>query len=170
MEKFISTQKFILTSPRKIRPVAKSALKLRPDDAVVRLNHSPNKSAVILAKVIKTAIAQAQQNGVSSERLVFSEIQIGEGPILKRGIAVSRGQWHPIKRRMSHIRVVLASKDKNNSEAGKKVVGKKNETVKSQEKDAAKKVVSSRSQSNQKSGLRSLVKTSKTKKETKSKK
>ena len=49
----------------------------------------------------------AKNQGVSETDLVFKEIQIGEGPRLKRGKAASRGSWHPFKKRMSHIRVVL---------------------------------------------------------------
>ena len=63
--------------------------------------------------------------------LVFKEIQIGEGPRLKRGRAASRGMWHPFKRRMSHIRVILQStkaqvekKEKKPAEAKMKEVKK----------------------------------------------
>jgi len=43
--------------------------------------------------------------------LIFKEIQIGEGPRLKRGQAASRGRWHAFKHRMAHIRVVLTTKE-----------------------------------------------------------
>lgn len=103
----IASQKFLLLSPRKIRPVVLLIKKMRPVEAVNKLPFVGKKAAEPLAKVIKQALANAKVKGLSEDDLYFKEIQIGEGPRLKRGRAVSRGQWHPIKKRMSHIRVVL---------------------------------------------------------------
>lgn len=106
----ISTQKYIVTSPRKLRLVAGMIKKLSPIDAIARLPFSQKRAAMPLSKVIKSAVANARQAGLADTDLIFKEIQIGEGPRLKRGRPVSRGQWHPVKRRMSHIRVVLTTK------------------------------------------------------------
>ena len=107
----ISTQKFIRMSPRKLRLVADMVRELEPNRAVDTLPHVGKRAAEPLAKVIKTAIANAKQKGFSESDLTFKEIQINEGPTLKRGRAVSRGRWHPIMKRMSHIRVVLKTKE-----------------------------------------------------------
>ncbi len=110
MEKtFRATQKFLLMSPRKLRLVVGLIKKMKPVEAVEKLPFVQKRAASEIAKVIKAAMASAKAQGVSDTDLVFKEIQIGEGPRLKRGIAVSRGQWHPIKKKMAHIRVVLAS-------------------------------------------------------------
>lgn len=103
----IATQKYLLLSPKKIRPVANLAKKMKPMDAINRLPFVGKKAGEPLIKVIKSALASARSKGLNETDLVFKEIQIGEGPRLKRGRPVSRGQWHPIKKRMSHIRVVL---------------------------------------------------------------
>ncbi len=103
----IATQKYILTSPKKLRPIADMAKKLKPAEAIARLPFVGKMAAADLIKVIKTAIANAVNRGISADTLVFKEIQIGEGPRLKRGQPVSRGQWHAIKKRMAHIRVIL---------------------------------------------------------------
>jgi large subunit ribosomal protein L22 len=126
----IAEQKFLLMSPRKIRPVAKTIKRLSPARAVLTLPFMGNKAALVLSKVIKSAIAQAKERGTSESDLVFKEIQIGEGPRLKRGQPVSRGQWHPIKKRMSHIRVILATveKPKNSTPEEVKKGEKKNGT------------------------------------------
>lgn len=108
----IATQKFLLMSPKKIRPVADIVKKLSPIKAIEVLPFIGKKAAEPLAKVIKTAIGNAVQKGYSADDLKFKEIQIGEGPRLKRGRPVSRGRWHPYKRRMSHIRVVLETTNK----------------------------------------------------------
>lgn len=127
----IATQKFLLMSPRKLRVVADLVKKMKPADAVERLPFIHKRAQEPLVKVIKSAIANAKQKGVTEADLIFKEIQIGEGPRLKRGRPISRGQWHPIKRRMSHIRVVLTTINKqlptgNKSEKGKAEHGTKN--------------------------------------------
>ncbi len=123
-------QKFLLMSPRKIRPVADMVRKLTPEKSVEVLPFVGKRAAEPLLKVIKSALAIAKERGIT-DGLVFKEIQIGEGPRLKRGQPVSRGQWHPIKKRMSHIRVVLTTINKQQptekkAEKGKKKNGTKN--------------------------------------------
>lgn len=122
----ITEQKYLLMSPRKIRPVAAVVKKLTPSRALEVLPFMGNKAAQVLSKVIKSGVAQAKERGTSEGDLLFKEIQIGEGPRLKRGQPVSRGQWHPIKKRMSHIRVVLTTKEVLKTEKGEKKSGTKN--------------------------------------------
>lgn len=107
---FKSEQKFLLLSPRKIRPVVEVIKKMSPNKALDSLPFIKKRASEFLFKVIKSAVANASQRGVESTELVFKEIQIGEGPRLKRGQPVSRGRWHPIKKRMSHIKVILQTK------------------------------------------------------------
>jgi len=104
-------QKYLLISPKKVRVVVEMIKKLRPTPAVESLSLVGKSAAEPLRKVILSAIANAKVKGISEDALYFKEIQIGEGPRLKRGIAVSRGQWHPIKKRMSHIKVILETKE-----------------------------------------------------------
>lgn len=110
-------QKYLLLSPKKIRPVVAAIKALSPTQALERLPFINKKATKFLIKVIKSALANAKQKGLSESDLVFKEIQIGEGPRLKRGRPVSRGQWHPIKKRMSHIKVVLITKEKNGTKS-----------------------------------------------------
>lgn len=99
-------------SPRKIRLVTDLIKKLKPVDAVARLPFVQKRAGEVVAKVIKSAIADAKNQGASDTDLIFKEIQVGEGPRLKRGRAASRGRWHPVKKRMAHIRVVLTTRAK----------------------------------------------------------
>ena len=104
-------QKFILMSPRKLREIVPLVRNLSPKDAVERLPFADKRTAQPLRKVIETAIANARQKGLDEGNLVFKEIQIGEGPRLKRFRAGARGRAKPYKRRMSHIRVVLTTRN-----------------------------------------------------------
>lgn len=118
---FIATQKYLLLSPKKIRPIVDVAKNLAPLRAIEVLPFTGKRAAEPIVKVIKTAIANAKQKGISADDLKFKEIRVSEGPRLKRGRPVSRGRWHPFKRRMSHIRVVLET-------VSKAPVAKKEET------------------------------------------
>lgn len=129
----ITTQRYIRMSPKKIRPVARVAAGMTPEKAIEILPYMHKRSAEPLVKAIKTALANAKDQGVQGD-LVFKEIQIGEGPMLKRGRAASKGRWHQYKRRMSHIRVVLKEvpvEKKTKKETSAKVVDEKDMKPKS---------------------------------------
>ena len=108
---YISEQKFLIMSPKKIRPLASLAKKLSPLRAIDVLPFSGKKASEPLVKVIRSAVANARARGASEEALTFKEIRISEGPKLNRGRPVSRGRWHPFAKRMSHIRVILETKE-----------------------------------------------------------
>jgi large subunit ribosomal protein L22 len=112
----ISTQKYIRMSPRKLRLVADLARPLTPEKALEVLPYLGKRAADPIYKVIKSAVANAEQKGANLNQLIFSEIQINEGPRLKRAIAVSRGMSHPITKPMSHIRVVVKTQEVAESE------------------------------------------------------
>lgn len=102
---FITIQKNISSSPRKLRLVADMVRKMDPYAALDVLQFTTNGAARPLAKAIKTVIA----NGGSKEGLSFKSIEINEGLKAKRyrvGTA-GRGRGRPYKKRMSHIKIVL---------------------------------------------------------------
>ncbi|MFC1649689.1 50S ribosomal protein L22 [Patescibacteria group bacterium] len=129
-----SVQKFVRTSPRKLRLVADIARQLDPVEAIEALPHTQKRAVGPLIKVIKSAMANAKILGISEDRLFFEELQINEGPRLKRGRAASRGRWHPYKRRMSHIRVILGVKEeaKKPKSSPKKTTKSKSDSAKKQ--------------------------------------
>lgn len=138
---FKSEQKHILISPRKLRPIADIVKKLTPVKAVEVLPFIKKRGSEYLYKVVKSALANASQKLVDVNTLVFKEIQIGEGPRLRRGQPVSRGRWHPIKKRMSHVKVILATfkKEEPKLKAVKETTKVKKE-VKVEKKVSTKKV------------------------------
>lgn len=119
-----STQKYFLASPKKLREVSVMIKKLSPTKALEVLPFIQKRAAVVIAKVIKTAIANAKQKNISPDNLMIKEVQINEGPRLKRWRAGARGRAKPYQRKMSHIRVVLAVIDEK-SKKEKKVSDKK---------------------------------------------
>lgn len=113
---FISEQKYIRISPKKIRPILREIKNLSVKDTLSLLPFVTKRGALWVEKVIKSAVANARQKGIEVEDLKIKEIVANGGPVLKRGNPVSRGQWHPIKKRMTHLRVILVSQDSKASQ------------------------------------------------------
>lgn len=109
----IAYQKFIRTSPRKLRLVADSVRKMHPTKALVELEFMPKRAALTLRKVMRQAIANAVNNNKLEEKaLKIKHILIEEGPRFKRFRAAARGRARMILKRSSHIKIVLEDKQK----------------------------------------------------------
>jgi len=95
-------------SARKIRPFA-ALIRNRPvDEALELLQFLPNKSARLLEAVLKSAVGNAEDKGARNvEDLVVLESRVDDGPFMKRIQPRARGTAYQIKRRYSHIHVVL---------------------------------------------------------------
>ncbi len=103
-----ATQKYIRTSPRKLRLVADSIRKLSPEKALLYLKFTGKAAASPLYKAIKQAVASAKdQKGLDVGKLSFKTLDVMEGPTYKRFQPVSRGMAHSILKRTSHIHVEL---------------------------------------------------------------
>ena len=103
--------KYLRISPRKVALVAQSIRGLSPQEALDKLQFITKSAAWPLMKVIKSAIANAQNNAklqVADLRIKSLEVLIGQS--FKRWRPVSRGRAHPYKRRTSHVRVILEGK------------------------------------------------------------
>lgn len=107
--KLSSTQ----TSAKKIRIVMEL---IRNKDAVLAeriLAFHPSKGARILAKALKSAISNAENNlKISKESLIVSEVFANEAPTLKRGRPASRGKFSPRLKRRSHVVIGVTERNK----------------------------------------------------------
>ena len=104
----MTIQKFIHTSPRKLRLVADMIRKMEPDKAVAVLGVTPKAAAQDLEKAVKTVLANAKHQGVDINKLAFKKIEINESMKMRRFRAGTRGRVKPYKKRMSHIKIVLS--------------------------------------------------------------
>lgn len=101
-------QRYIRTSPRKLRLIADAVRALSPAQALLHLKFIDKAAALPLYKAIKQAVSNAKdQTGIAVEKLAFKTIDIMAGPTYKRFQPVSRGMAHSIMKRTSHIRVEL---------------------------------------------------------------
>lgn len=104
----LSTTKYAHISAFKAREVAREIQGLPVAAALDLVAFSPKKAAALIAKTLKSAIANAENNNnLRAESLVVKEARIGEGPTAKRFQPKARGSAGPILKRSSHIRIVL---------------------------------------------------------------
>jgi large subunit ribosomal protein L22 len=103
-----SIYKYARISPFKAREVAREIQGLPVAAALDVVAFSAKKAAALIAKTLKSAIANAENNANSKvDTLVVKEAVIGEGPTFKRFQPKARGSAGPIRKRTSHIRIVL---------------------------------------------------------------
>ena len=98
-------------APRKARLIADLIRGMRVDDAMTALAFSKQRSAWYYKAVLKSAIANAEEGDADVSRLHVIESRVDEGPTLKRFQPKDRGRAHPIRKRTSHLHLVLAVKE-----------------------------------------------------------
>ena len=95
-------------SPRKARLVVDMVRGKGIQDAMNILQVSPQKTAPILSKLLKSAVANAEQGGVSDvDQLFVKTVMVDQGPVLKRFMPRAQGRASRIRKPTSHITVVL---------------------------------------------------------------
>ena len=95
-------------SPRKVRPMADLIRGKFADEALDILQYQPNRGARMLEKVLKSALANAEdRHAPNLAGLLVAEVRVDAGPMIKRLKPKSRGMAAIIKKRMSHISVAL---------------------------------------------------------------
>lgn len=108
-------QKYIRKSPRKVRLVIDSIRGEKVDKALKKLQFIKKGTAPIVEKVVKSAAANIrdkfQEERLENEVLYIKEIYADEGPTLKRIQPAPMGRAHQIRKRMTHITVVVAKQE-----------------------------------------------------------
>lgn len=91
-----------------MRALARLIAGKRADEALVILKYQPHRGARMLEKVLHSALGNAEdQRAPNLDRLVVVDARVDVGPHLKRMRPRARGMAHVIKKRMSHIHVVV---------------------------------------------------------------
>lgn len=105
---FRAVHRYARISASKVRLVIDAVRGLGVNDALARLRHIRRRPSRMVEKVIRSAMANAQQEGsVNVDKLLVAEAYCNEGPKLKRWSPRAMGRAYPILKRMSHISVVL---------------------------------------------------------------
>ena len=100
--------KYIRISPQKVRLIMDEIRGRKVEEAINMLSFAPQKGAFVLKKLIDSAVANAEQNlNMDVDRLYIKRVFADEGPTLNRFRARAMGRATRIRKRTSHLTVIL---------------------------------------------------------------
>jgi large subunit ribosomal protein L22 len=112
MPSYTATHRFARISVRKLLPILDLIRGKYADDAVDILKWMPHRGARMIEQVLKSAMANAEDKGVRNVGdLIVAEIRGDGGPMFKRLMPRARGMAYMIRRRSSHINIILSDLD-----------------------------------------------------------
>jgi large subunit ribosomal protein L22 len=110
----VATAKYIRISPRKVRLVTELITGKPVEEAAAILRFLPNAAARDVAKVLKSATANAENTfNLSADELHVLSATANEGPTLKRFRPRAQGRTFSILKRTSHITVAVADREES---------------------------------------------------------
>lgn len=108
MMEVVARLKWVRISPTKVRIVAQKIKNKKIGEASAILMYTPKKAATVLKKVLDSAIANAKQKKyIDIDSLFVKNVVVDPGPMLKRYMPRAMGRATKIRKRMSHITIVL---------------------------------------------------------------
>src|SRR5215212_912348 len=143
-----SIYRYAKISPFKVREVTRAIQGLPVSAALDLVAFSPKKAAHLIWKTLKSAVANAENNAnLRVDGLVVKEATVGEGPTMKRMMTRARGSGSTIRKRSSHIRIILTDeieiKKREQKKSGKKSGAKKSTRAKATKKSGGNKTAES---------------------------
>lgn len=99
--------RFARIAPRKARLVMDLIRGRDVDDALAILRFNKRRAAVLIDKVVRSAVANASEQEADTETLYVKECWVDPGPIMKRFQPKDRGKAYSIQKKMSHLVVSL---------------------------------------------------------------
>lgn len=108
-------ERFIRISAFKTRKVADVIRGKKVEEALTILKYLPKKSSGILEKAIRSAVATAEQSSTPAaiEDLFIKKLMINEGPTMKRYNFRAQGRVYRVRKRTSHIEVIVSEIEKS---------------------------------------------------------
>ncbi|HXX58682.1 MAG TPA: 50S ribosomal protein L22 [Thermodesulfovibrionales bacterium] len=104
--------KYAKITPRKARRVVDLVRGKKAGDALIALRFMPYRGADFIEKILKSAMSNAEQKKVvNPEEMVIAEAYVDQGPVMKRMEPRSMGRANVIRKRLSHITLVLSEKN-----------------------------------------------------------
>lgn len=121
---------YLRIAPRKVRLVANVIKGMKVSRAELELEHLVKRSSSPLLKLLKSAVANAKHNfQLDADNLYIKDISVGEGPMLKRSMPRAFGRASPIRKRASHVSLILISEDLNGKTSPKKRAKKETPSI-----------------------------------------
>ncbi|HSM33151.1 MAG TPA: 50S ribosomal protein L22 [Anaerolineae bacterium] len=107
-----ATAKYIRRSTRKTRLVTQAIVGRPVEEAAALLQFMPQGAARDVAKVLKSATANAENNhDLPADELIVAEATANEGPTIKRWRPRAQGRAFPINKPMTHVTVVVENRE-----------------------------------------------------------
>lgn len=104
--------RYVRISPRKVSIVLDTIRGKNVNEALAILKFTPNKAAGIIEKVLKSAIANAENNnGMDRDNLYISKAVADQGPTLKRLLPRAMGRSNIIRKKTTHITVIVKERE-----------------------------------------------------------
>ncbi|PKL24293.1 MAG: 50S ribosomal protein L22 [Spirochaetae bacterium HGW-Spirochaetae-3] len=106
---YTACAKYLMGSPSKIRPVADLVRNKPYTEAIAILEHMPNKGAGLIKKVVASAASNAlnKNKKLGEDMLYVKEVQVNDGPRMRRVWFRARGRADMLVKQMCHISVVV---------------------------------------------------------------
>lgn len=112
----IASARHLHIAPRKMRLVTNLVKNSYALEAIAQLTHSTKKAAPMVVKLIKSALANAEHNfSLDPEAMFIKSITADQGKVMKRYFPRARGSAFVIRRKMSHVNVVLEERKRKGS-------------------------------------------------------
>lgn len=102
-----SSHRFARIAPRKVRLVVDLVRGMNAAEALDLLKFTNKRATVFVDKILRAAIASADEAAADTEKLFITDARVDQGPTLKRGRAKDRGRYHVILKRTSHITLIV---------------------------------------------------------------
>lgn len=107
-----ATGRYVQMSPQKMRLVVDLIRGRQANEALELLKFTPNAAARPIAKILRSAIANAEENyGLSRDELFVDRIFADDGPTRRWRRFGARGRFKPLLRRSSHLTVILRERE-----------------------------------------------------------
>jgi len=112
----IAILRYARISPLKARLVLRQIHGKDVGEALYLLKVMPKKAARIAENVLKSAIANAEQKGLDLDRLYIKKAVADRGPMFRKWIPRAHGRATMVRKRLSHITIVLAEREEEEAE------------------------------------------------------
>ena len=102
---------FVRISPRKVKIVLDLIRGKDTDEAEAILKYTPKAACEVVGKLLKSAVANAENKDMDVDNLFVKECKVDQGPTLKRMRPRAQGRGFRINKKTSHISLVLEEKE-----------------------------------------------------------
>jgi len=103
--------RYVRTAPRKLRLMADLIRGKDVNEAISILRFTPRRASKIMGKLLRSAVANAEDNDMDADNLFVSSVYVDQGPSFKRWRARAMGRAVMIKKKTSHVTVVVQERE-----------------------------------------------------------